>query len=180
MLKSKHNKGDDILKNFYQKIHKFFSKGIQFKILKFIYKKIPMFMAASYLLLLGFLAITWDIKIILAVIVPAFIFLSVTVFRKLFNFQRPYEKMDLPPLISKDKKGETFPSRHCASAFAISGAFFYTNIYPGIFYTILALLVALSRIFAGVHFVRDVLAAALYSCALSSLYFIIPYFMPLQ
>ena len=88
--------------------------------------------------------------------------------------------MDLPPLISKDKKGETFPSRHCASAFAISVAFFYTNIYLGIFYTILAVLVALSRIFAGVHFVRDVLAAALYSCALSSLYFIIPYFLPLQ
>lgn len=170
----------NILKSFYIKIHEFFSKEIQFRILKFIYKKIPMFMAASYLLLLGFLAVTWDVKIIPAVIIPAFIFLSVTAFRKLFNFQRPYEKMNLPPLIYKDKKGESFPSRHCASAFAISGAFFYTNVYLGILYTLLAVLVSLSRIFAGVHFIRDVLAAALYSCALSSLYLIIPYFLPVQ
>lgn len=170
----------NILKRFYQKIHEFFSKGIQFKLLKFIYKAIPVFMAVSYLLLLGFLAVTRDTKIFSAVIIPALIFLSVTVFRKLFDFQRPYEKMDLPPLIFKDKKGESFPSRHCACAFAISGAFFYANTYLGIFYTVLAVLVAFSRIFAGVHFVRDVVAAALYSCALSSLYFVIPYFLPLQ
>lgn len=166
-----------ILRNFYQKIHDFFSKGIKFKILKFVYKKIPMFMAASYLILLGYLAITWDKKLILSVLVPGFIFLSVTLFRKLFNFPRPYEKNGLPPLIQKDKKGQSFPSRHCASAFAVAGAFLYISIYTGIIYAVLAVLVSLSRIFAGVHFVRDVAAAALYSCALSSLYLIIPYFL---
>lgn len=168
------------MKNFYEKIHAFFSKDTPFKILKFVYKKIPMFMAVSYLALLCFLAVTWDIKFILAVLIPAFVFLSVTFFRKLFNFPRPYEKMKLPPLIHKDKKGESFPSRHCACAFVIAGAFLYVNIYLGIIYTVLALIVGLSRIFAGVHFVRDVLSSILYSCALSSLFFIIPQLLTLQ
>ncbi len=167
------------MKKFYSQIHSFFSKEKPFKILKFVYKKIPMFMAISYLVLLGYLAITWDIRFILSSLIPAFVFLSVTFFRKLFNFPRPYEKTDLPPLIPKDKKGESFPSRHCASAFIIAGAFLYINICLGILFSVLALLVALSRVFAGVHFVRDIVASFLYSSALSSLFFILPYYLPI-
>lgn len=158
----------------YENIHSFFSKKPRLTLLKFVYKKIPMFMAVSYLLLLGYLAITWDKKFILTAAVPAFVFLSVTFFRKLFNFPRPYEKMNLPPLIPKDKRGESFPSRHCASAFIIAGAFFYINPYAGVFFSFLALMVGLSRVFAGVHFIRDVAAAFLYSCVCSSFFFILP------
>lgn len=162
------------MKSFYQGIHDFFSVEHRLKPLRFIYKKIPMFMAASYLLLLGYLAITWDIRFILSAAIPAFVFLSVTFFRKAFNFPRPYEAMKLPPLIPKSKKGESFPSRHCASAFIIAGAFFYINPYAGIFFYLLAIMVGLSRVFAGVHFIRDVAAAFLYSCACSSFFYILP------
>lgn len=137
-----------------------------------------MFMAVSYLLLLGYLAITWDIRFILSAAVPAFVFLSVTAFRKLFNRPRPYEVMELPPLIPKDKKGESFPSRHCASAFIIAGAFLYVNIYAGIAFFLLAAAVALSRVFAGVHFISDVAAAFVYACAFSTLFFILPAAFP--
>ena len=47
-----------------------------------------------------------------AILVPAISFVAVTVFRKVVNVPRPYEKFDMPPVLEKDTKGKSFPSRH--------------------------------------------------------------------
>ena len=51
--------------------------------------------------------------------IPALCFLAVTIFRKVVNKKRPYEKLPIQSLIKKDKKGQSFPSRHVFSIFLI-------------------------------------------------------------
>ena len=93
-------------------------------------------------------------------LVPFGVFLFVTLLRKLINEQRPYEKYGIPSLFNKTTKGQSMPSRHTASAFIIAMTFLYINSYIGITALVIAVLIGLSRIVAGAHFVRDVLVGA--------------------
>ena len=61
-----------------------------------------------------------DPKLLRAILVPAISFVLVTVFRKIINAPRPYEKFEMPPVIEKDTKGKSFPSRHVFSVFIIA------------------------------------------------------------
>ena len=102
------------------------------------------------------------------VLVPAVSFVILSVFRRILNFKRPYEKFDITPLYNKTTKGCSFPSRHTFSAFMI--AFAVMCVYPilGGILTFLGVLLALSRVLCGVHFIRDVAAGAIFAvvCAL--------------
>ena len=92
-----------------------------------------------------------------AIYKPLGAFLFVTIFRKLINRPRPYDCMNIEPLVGH-KHGESFPSRHTLSAFIIALICFYANIYVGIFALIVAMILSGCRILAGVHFISDVLA----------------------
>ena len=94
--------------------------------------------------------------LLITIIKPLSAFLFVTIFRKIINRKRPYESMKIDPLI-KHKKGESFPSRHAVSAMIIAFVCFDVNIYLGIFSLVIALLICMSRIMAGVHYISDVL-----------------------
>ena len=89
---------------------------------------------------------------------PLTSFLIVTIFRKIINRKRPYETMDINPLV-KHKQGESFPSRHTVSAFAIAFVCLQVNLSLGITMLILAVIVSSSRILCGVHYISDVLSA---------------------
>lgn len=89
---------------------------------------------------------------------PLTSFLIVTIFRKIINRKRPYETMDINPLV-KHKQGESFPSRHTVSAFAIAFVCLQVNLSLGITMLILAIIVSSSRILCGVHYISDVLSA---------------------
>lgn len=89
---------------------------------------------------------------------PLTSFLVVTIFRKITNRKRPYESMDINPLV-KHKQGESFPSRHTVSAFAIAFACLKVSLPFGIIMLILAIIVSGSRILCGVHYISDVLSA---------------------
>lgn len=89
---------------------------------------------------------------------PLISFLIVTIFRKIINRKRPYESMDINPLV-KHKQGESFPSRHTVSAFAIALVCLNVNLPFGIIMLILAVIVSASRILCGVHYISDVLSA---------------------
>ncbi len=105
--------------------------------------------------------------------VPALTFLSVTLLRKILNAPRPYDILSYTPFLpATPQKGKSFPSRHTTSAAAIALAFFRISPWAGIFFTILALAVAISRIVGGVHFVRDVVFGLLFSLPFALLYFI--------
>ena len=108
------------------------------------------------------------------IIIPAGVFVFVTVLRKLINRKRPYEVYDIPSVFKKETVGNSMPSRHTASAIIISLAMLKINLYLGIAFLLISLLIALSRIFAGVHFISDVIAGAVISLAAGTIFFFVP------
>ena len=92
--------------------------------------------------------------------IPALCFLAVTIFRKVVNKKRPYEKLPIQSLIKKEKKGQSFPSRHVFSIFLIATLWFYFWKPIGIFLLIAGIFLAIVRVIGGVHFISDVYAGA--------------------
>ena len=161
-----------LTKEQYLKIKNYFSSGKpQMYTLKFVYKILPIFVFISYPLLLGYLYLKGDGRLIRSITVPLGVFVTVTIIRKFINCQRPYEKFDIQPLIPKDTKGKSFPSRHTASAAVIGMTFLYINVPLGIVFLIISVLIGLSRICGGVHFPRDTAAGFLYAVIMSAVMF---------
>ena len=93
-------------------------------------------------------------------LVPAIGFVGVTLFRKIFNAKRPYQLLDIQPLLSRRKEGQSFPSRHAFSIFMIAMAVGYVWLPLGIVFAVLGVLLACVRVIGGVHFPKDVIAGA--------------------
>lgn len=123
-------------------------------------KYIPVITFIIYPNVLIYLFITKDPLLLETIIKPLTSFLLVTIFRKLVNRKRPYEAMDIKPLLAH-KQGESFPSRHTVSAFAIALACLNISIPLGIMMLILAIIVSSSRILCGVHYISDIISAVI-------------------
>ena len=96
-------------------------------------------------------------RLLVTILVPGIAFAAVSVFRKVLNVPRPYELYPIRPLISKDKKGESFPSRHTFSIMLIAGLWFYQYPPVGIILFLCGAVLALIRVLGGVHFLKDVI-----------------------
>lgn len=96
-----------------------------------------------------------------AVFVPAVSFAAVTLFRRCVNAPRPYEKFGMPPVLKKETKGNSFPSRHVFSVFLIAMTVGYCYPVLGYFLCMAGAAMAVLRVIGGVHEVRDVVAGAL-------------------
>ena len=114
----------------------------------------------SYPLYLMFLLSEKDMFLLQAVFVPAVSFVVVTVFRKIVNEPRPYDKYDLPPVIDKDTRGKSFPSRHVFSVFVIAVTVFVRNPVAGCILAVIGVMIAVIRVIGGVHTIWDVAAGA--------------------
>ena len=90
--------------------------------------------------------------------VPAAVYVLGTLLRAAINRPRPYEALDFTPLFPKDTKGQSMPSRHCFSAAAIAGTAWYVLPPLGAVLAVLGVLIAISRVVTGVHYISDVLA----------------------
>ncbi len=142
----------------YERTMKFFQKNKFCKLtLKIMYQYLPLILFIAYPLLILHVFFQRQNDIFRVILVPLGVFLFVTIFRKIINEQRPYEKYGISSLFNKTKKGESMPSRHTASAFIIAITIFYINFDLGVTALSIAILIGLSRILAGVHFIRDVL-----------------------
>lgn len=100
-----------------------------------------------------------------ALLVPAVSFAAVTLFRKLLNVPRPYEKFGVPPVLEKDTRGKSFPSRHVFSVFMIAATVFYIHPDAGILLGIIGAALGLIRVIGGVHEPRDIIAGAVIGIA---------------
>ena len=94
-------------------------------------------------------------------LVPAVTFVLVSLFRRKFNAPRPYEKWPVKPLIPKDTKGNSFPSRHVFSIYIIAMAAWYVCPPLGVILCVAGVFLAAARVIGRVHFVKDVVAGAL-------------------
>lgn len=120
-------------------------------------------MYLAYPLLLVYLFFQKDEKFFQAFCVPAVSFVLLSLVRKKINRQRPYEKFNLPPVIKKETKGNSFPSRHVFSATMIAMTFLLLSPWQllGVVFLALSLLLAVVRVVSGVHFISDVIAGML-------------------
>ena len=148
-----------ISRKLYEKTMKFFSENKYYKLtLAIIYKFLPLVLFIAYPILILYVFFTQRNEIFKVVLVPLGVLVSVSIFRKLLNKKRPYEVYCIPSVFNKQTKGESMPSRHTASAFIIAMTFLYINFDLGVTALSMAILIALSRVLAGAHFIRDVLA----------------------
>lgn len=102
------------------------------------------------------------ITFLVALLVPAASFALLTVLRRAVNAPRPYEVFGIAPAIKKDTKGKSFPSRHVFSIFVIGMTFCFCCplTWAGPLVLVMGVLLAAVRVVSGVHFTKDVLAAA--------------------
>ncbi len=94
-----------------------------------------------------------------ALLVPAISFVLLSLFRKWINRPRPYEKFDVAPIIKKDTKGQSFPSRHVFSATMIAMTFLLMSPWNwlGVLFLFVSIALAVVRVISGVHFISDVI-----------------------
>lgn len=116
----------------------------------------------AYPCALAYLLWTGDELLPRAILVPLIGFICLSVFRHIINRPRPYEYFDIPPVIEKDTKGRSFPSRHVFSATVIGMTLVFSLPLPwiGVALLIPALGLAVIRVLSGVHFISDVIAGA--------------------
>ncbi len=73
---------------------------------------------------------------------------------------RPFVSHAVTLLVEKSSTDPSFPSNHAAGSFALAFALFWKQRKAGSILLIMAVFMALSRLFIGVHYPADVLAGA--------------------
>ncbi len=102
-------------------------------------------------------------------VVPAVVFVLGTALRQAINRPRPYETLGFTPLFPKDTKGQSLPSRHCFSAACIAVAAIPVSPAAAAVLAGLAVVIALTRVLCGVHYISDVLVGLVFGAAASRL-----------
>lgn len=133
------------------------------KLVLFLNRFITVAVYISYFLFLGLAYYFKSEHLLKYIFVPAIMFVLVSVFRYLYNAPRPYELYDFTPIYDKKTVGKSFPSRHVFSAFIISLMMLHFNIALGVVFLAFSIILAIVRVLAGVHFIKDVLTGALIS-----------------
>lgn len=124
---------------------------------------------ALYPLLLVLVALADAGRLWRFVLVPGVSFVLLSLVRARIDAPRPYEVLDIDPLIRKDTKGRSFPSRHVFSIFVIAMAWLAFEPPVGVVLLVLGALMALVRVVGGVHWLRDVVAGAICGVAAGAL-----------
>lgn len=114
-----------------------------------------------YPLVLMILIYNQDSRFWRVLLTPAISSIIVSMFRNYINAPRPYEVSEIKPIIKKETKGKSFPSRHVFSIFVIAMTLFYISKPLGIFLMVAGVILAILRVIGGVHFPRDVIAGAI-------------------
>lgn len=130
-----------------------------------------LFFYTAYPLFLFILFYRQDPFLWRAIAIPAVFFVLLSIFRKWINRLRPYEALEIVPLLKKETSGASFPSRHVFSAFMIAGTIAAINPFGYLLY-IPAILLAFIRVIGGVHYPSDVITGAAIALLASLLYLV--------
>lgn len=115
-------------------------------------------------------------KIVPYLFIPGAVFTGGSLLRYLINAPRPYEQMDMKLHGSGKgdrnrgrrktvREGESFPSRHSLSAAVIAVIFWWLSPQAGAAMGIIAVLIAVTRVLTGKHYIKDVLAGLAWGLA---------------
>ncbi|MBQ5590567.1 MAG: phosphatase PAP2 family protein [Clostridia bacterium] len=150
--------------NYFQLVENIKSKNALCKTVDYTNKILTLLNYIAYPIFIAFVYFLKPENLIQYLIFPFVSFVILSVFRKLFNAPRPYEKFGYKP-IGKDKAklGQSFPSRHVFSAFIIALMIFDFCVPVGIIFLCLSVILAITRVMCGVHFIKDVIAGMLFA-----------------
>lgn len=149
---------------FYERVRPFFvTHPYYLSLLKLTNRLVTLLMPLLYFYVLWavYLKATKTWIVLAYLLVPAIGFVVLSVIRKRMNWPRPYELGTFPPLLNREGKGRSMPSRHVFSAAIISTVAWGVNPLLSFLGLSLALLLAGVRVMAGLHFVRDVVVGFL-------------------
>ena len=149
---------------FYERVRPFFvTHPYYLSLLKWTNRLVTLLMPLLYFYVLwaAYLKASKTWIVLAYLLVPATGFIIMSVIRKRMNWPRPYELGTFPPLLNREGKGSSMPSRHVFSAAIISTVAWGVNPLLSVLGLSLALLLAGARILAGLHFVRDVVVGFL-------------------
>lgn len=149
---------------FYERVRPFFvSHPYYLSLLKWTNRLVTLLMPLLYFYVLwaAYLKASKTWIVLAYLLVPATGFIVLSVIRKRMNWPRPYELGTFPPLLNREGKGSSMPSRHVFSAAIISTVAWGVHPLLSVLGLSLALLLAGVRVLAGVHFVRDVVVGFL-------------------
>lgn len=135
---------------------KFRQHPLALKVLRLSNKFVVIIMYFAYVAILFWLGLNRPTTLWKFIVVPGVSFIILSLARSLINEARPYEEWHIDPLIVRNKKGDSMPSRHVFSATMIAMCALWLNVYLGTFLLILAVVAAVTRVIGGVHFSRDV------------------------
>ena len=161
------------MEHYYKKWMEYFKAHPQaITILNIINKIMTAIAFILYPVLVGFMVVEKDKRAIALIFVPAFCFVFVSIVRKLLHRPRPYDLYDYQPVIPREKKGDSFPSRHVFSIFLIATLWFGICQPIGTFLLLAGVILAIIRVIGGVHFPKDVLCGAIVGilCGVLTLY----------
>lgn len=128
------------------------------KIIILLCKFLPYITGISYIGIIIYAYLYKENILLQIIVIPSTIFIFISVIRKIWNRSRPYETLNITPLF-QNKKGESTPSRHTASAFSIALSGYLANPHLGYILLIIAGCIAISRFIAGVHYLSDIVLA---------------------
>lgn len=105
-------------------------------------------------------ALDFSMDIVRSIFVPGLTFWGGTLLRDRLNRLRPYEQPGFEPLVHKETRGRSFPSRHALSAAVLAMVWMY--FYPVVGWVMvgITMLICIGRVLTGVHHVRDVIFGA--------------------
>ena len=149
---------------FYERVRPFFvTHPYYLSLLKWVNRLVTLLMPLLYFYVLwaAYLKASKTWIVLAYLLAPATGFIIMSVIRKRMNWPRPYELGTFPPLLNREGKGSSMPSRHVFSAAIISTVAWGVNPLLSVLGLSLALLLAGARILAGLHFVRDVVVGFL-------------------
>ena len=149
---------------FYERVRQFFvTHPYYLSLLKWTNRLVTLLMPLLYFYVLwaAYLKASKTWIVLAFLLVPATGFIVLSVIRKRMNWPRPYELGTFPPLLNREGKGSSMPSRHVFSAAIISTVAWGVNPLLSFLGLSLALLLAGVRVLAGLHFVRDVVVGFL-------------------
>lgn len=156
----------------YEQISAPFRSESKSKLLKLMNKCFTSIGYISYPILVVIVFMNHKEQLLKVILIPAIGFILLTFVRKAINRKRPYETLDIKPLIIKDKKGHSMPSRHVFSMSIIALSWFVISPVIGVLLIICSIMMALIRVIGGVHYPSDVIVGFISACMWSLWYLI--------
>ncbi len=162
-------------RDFYQKLTgRIRESGAACFVLRAAGKAATAVMYAVYPLLLVILGMRGETgQLLRTILVPGISFVLLSLVRAKIDRPRPYETWEIDPLIHKDTRGDSMPSRHIFSSAVIAMSWIPVSRLAGIILLAVSAIAAWIRVLGGVHYPSDV-AVGFLSGVLAGLFVIIP------